>query len=317
MFTAGVLPFLTGLVQTFLFPDSVSDSPVLIQDSRGLEFLFVFALCLIVAWTSVMAGRPLPVRRIWSAGFLVVLGSLLIFSSMFLTITVPTNYEPGRHGQGWQVLDRQEQWITAQASVGQSAFMGGAIKWLQPIFPTFAYPIYTLTIVATLAVLIVVASYRFSLTRLADSKTFDRLTASLSLASVWILTDIHWGWHFDFAEYPFPAALGALTWFAMLVFASIAAWRIVHGDHSPELISWLRLIQLPLIAFNLMLMRAYFEPGSFVPLQGLATLLVGLPSLSWACQQILLTSRREQELDIALKSPRAEELSPELIVAGR
>jgi hypothetical protein len=248
---------------------------------------------------------------------LLVLGSLLVLSSLFLSITIPSNYPRVGSGEGWRVLDRQEQWITGQASVGQSAFMGEPIKWLQPIFPTAGYPLYALSIVTSIAVLIIAGSLRFSTRQLASSKTFTRLTAFLSLASLWIVTDAHWGWHFDFVDYPVAAAIATLTWFAMIMGALFAAWHIARGNISPELVSWLRLIQLPMIAFNLMLLRAYFERGSEIPLHGLGMLLVGLPILSWSCQQILLTNHENQQADIKLSSPKQEELTPALITTGR
>ncbi len=313
---AGVLPFLTGLFQTFLSPSSVTDSPAVVQDSRWLELAFVAAMCLVFSWGVWMAWRPLPVRRVRSIAFLIVLGGIMVLSSLFLMTTI-SDSGTASSGDGWRILDRQDLWITGHASVGQSAIWGGTIKWLQPIFPATGYAVYTLTIIATFALLMIVFSFRFSATRLATSKTFARLTAFLSLASVWIITDIHWGWHFDFVDYPVSAAAAALIWFAMMLAASLGAWYISRGNLSPQLTSWLRLIQLPMIAFNLVLMRAYFEPGSFVPLHGLATLLVGLPILSWACQQILLTSYTEQEVNIAAESPHREELSPELTTAGR
>ena len=313
LFLAGVLPVLTGLVQTFFFPASVTDSPAAVQDSRWLEVAFASSICLVMAWVTWMACRPFPARRVRSAAFLLAIGSLFVLSSLFLSITISRDYPRVGNGEGWRVLDRQEQWITGFASVGQNAFMGGTIKWLQPIFPTAGYPLYALTIVATITVLIVAFSFRFSTRQLSTSKTFTRLTAFLSLASVWIVTDAHWGWHFDFADYPVAAAIATLTWFAMMMCALFAAWHIARGNTSPELISWLRLIQVPMIAFNLMLLRAYFERDSEVPLHGLGMLLIGLPILSWSCQQILLTNHANQKGDIHLRSSIQEELSPDLV----
>ena len=316
MFLAGTLPVLTGLVQTFLFPNSVTDSPAAVQDSKWWETVFVGAYCLVFGWVAWMSARPAPARRMRSNGFLLVLGVILISSSLFLVTTYPDNYGIGSKGEGWRVLDRQEEWITGHASVGQSAFMGHTIKWLQPIFPATGYSLYTLTIIASIVTLVVASLFRFSIRQLATSKTFTRITAFLSLASVWIVTDVHWGWHFNFADYPAAAVLGTLTWFAMLLGGCFAGWRIARGSISPALISWLRFIQLPMIAFNLMLLRAYFEHDSFVPLHGLATLLLGLPILSWVCQQILLARDTEKE-KFALGSPHGEELSSGLAVAGR
>ena len=317
IFLAGVLPVLTGLVQTFFFPTSVTDSPAAVQDSRWLEVAFASAICLILGWATWMARRPAPLRRVRSTGFLLVLGSFFVLSSMFLSITVAPNYPRVGNGEGWRVLDRQEQWITAYASVGQSVFMGEPIKWLQPIFPTAGYPLYALTIVTSMAVLIIAFSLRFSARQLAASKIFTRLTAFLTLATLWIVTDAHWGWHFDFADHRVSAVIATLTWFAMMMVALFATWHIARGNISFKLISWFRLIQLPMIAFNLMLLRAYFERDSEVPLHGLGMLLIGLPILSWSCQQILLTNPVKQKAGMKLSSPKHEELPPHLISTGR
>jgi hypothetical protein len=214
---------------------------------------------------------------------------LLVLSSLFLPITFQS--DSSQRAAGWRILDRQEHWITSYASVGQSAAFGDRIPWLQPVFQVAGFSFYGVTVLATIAMLITLIALRLSPARLAPMSVFRRLTAVLSLASVWVLEDIHWGWHFDFSGFVYAALAATAFWLTMIVSSAVVVWRIAVSDRSPALISWLRLIQIPMIAFNLMFMRAYFEHDSYIPFTGLAVLLFGLPMLSWACQEILLVNR--------------------------
>jgi hypothetical protein len=282
-------PVLVGMVWTFVNPGTVRDAPYVLNGKLN-EVLFAVTFVAVMVLAIWIAARPEPPGRArigWIAG----IGCLLVLVSLFAPITLSENY--GHGAVGWRVLDRQVHWVTAYASVGQSAAFGGTIKWLQPIFQVTGYAFYACTIVATLAMFVILIALRFSSSRLAVSVTFARLTAVLSLASAWVLEDIHWGWHFDFSSQAFAACVATAFWVSMIVFSGIVVGRMARGDRSSSLISWLRLVQIPMIAFNLMLLREYFSRDEYVPFTGLAALLVGLPVLSWSCQQILLANRPE------------------------
>jgi hypothetical protein len=238
---------LIGLVQSFVATANASDSPFLLPNRR-LEVLFVAgfvgAMAFIV-WIATRTRTGTP--RL--ASCVAIVGCLLVLSSLVLPITLQS--DSSQRAAGWRILDRQEHWITSYASVGQSAAFGDRIPWLQPVFQVAGFSFYAVAVLATIAMFITLIALRLSPARLAPTSVFRRLTAVLSLASVWVLEDIHWGWHFDFSGFVYAALAATGFWLTMIVISAVVAWRIAVSDPSPALISWLRLIQIPMIAFNL------------------------------------------------------------------
>lgn len=294
---ACAFPVVIAMVQVLFFPKKDAWLVDLDDLGRWWDFSYAVLLLLVLAgivWAA-LRGSPRSGRL---ATWCMVLGSALILASLFLPMTFPEDDIASAGGHGLSILLRHEQWVTAFASPGQSAFLGGRIAWLQPIFPAAGYAFYIVTIFGAIGCMALLVAARFSSVRLANSHALAQFAAISALATSWLLTDIFWGWNFNFSDHLATALLATVSWAAMTVCAAIPAFIIAHRPITDAHVSWLRLVQVPMIAFNLFMMRAYFEHGSYTPFSGLATLLVGLPLLSWSSQQLLLSAIKDPVLTI-------------------
>jgi hypothetical protein len=210
-------------------------------------------------------------------------GAGLVVSSLFLAIT---SHESGPTG-GWSVLLRRARWITDYASVGQSAFLGPTIPWLQPIFAPVGYAFYLLGVAGSVALLGIMVKSKFSLEHMHSQPLFARLAALIMLTSLWLYDDIFWGWRFDLSAVTWGAAAGALCWLVTLLFGAVFVWHIVHGKNDPWLLGALLILQLPLVTFNLTMVTVYFTADSVAPFPGLGLLMVGLQIETWAAVGVL------------------------------
>lgn len=138
--------------------------------------------------------------------------------------------------------------------MGQSAFLGPTIPWLQPIFAPVGYAFYLLGVAGSVALLGVMLKAQFSSERLHSQPLFASLAALITLTSLWLYDDIFWGWRFDLSEVTWGAVAGALCWLVTLLFGAVFVWHLAHGSHDPWLLGALLIFQLPLVTFNLMMM---------------------------------------------------------------
>jgi hypothetical protein len=206
----------------------------------------------------------------------------LVISSLFLQTTAD-------HGTGWNIVTRKADWITTGVNVGQGIF-GPTIKWLQPIYAPGGYAIYLLAMIAALAMLARLVVSRLSVLRIQSSRIFPWFTAIFSFASLWVYTDIFWGWHFDFADAPRVAVLATVLWLAASLFGIVLLAPIVREELQIWRLRAILIFQLPIAAFNFLMLSNYFTIDLNVP--GLGMLIIGLQLETWACMA-LLASRRQ------------------------
>jgi hypothetical protein len=219
------------------------------------------------------------------------IGALFVLSSLFFKIGL------SKESTGWTVLIRQDHWVTHYASVGQSAFLGGRIPWLQPIFGPVGYAFYVLALATSLAVVVWVIGRRFRAADSADCDIFARLTTLVAMGTVWLLTDIFWGWHYDLSERPWLATIAALCWLASLVFAAALLVPVAHGKRDPWRFRALLLSQLPLLTFKAVMLPIYLGRDDYLPRFGLAFLMIGLQVQCWTCVY-LVTARKKPEVKL-------------------
>jgi hypothetical protein len=214
-----------------------------------------------------------------------LIGAAIVASSLFQWITYRA--EGSTSGApGWAVLAWKAQWVTSFASVGKSAISAASIPWLQPIFGPVGYVFYLLGLLATLALTALVLKSRFSMERMRASAMMAPLTAVISWVSLWLVTDIFWGWHFDLSEIPWVAALAFACWLGALVFGAVLLLPVARGDLAPWRLRAVLIFQLPLVAFNFAPLRGYFT-DSATPFPGLGLLILGMLIESWVCMDLL------------------------------
>jgi hypothetical protein len=207
----------------------------------------------------------------------------LVISSLFLRTT--------DLGTGWNIVTRKVDWITSGVNVGKEVLFGPTIQWLQPIYAPGGYAIYLLALIATLAMLAWLVVFRLSVLRIQSSRTFPWFTAIFSFASLWVYTDIFWGWHFDFANTPWAAVLATVLWLAASLFGIVLLAPIAGGELQIWRLRAVLIFQLPVAAFNFLMLSTYFTIDLNMP--GLGMLIVGLQLETWACMDLLASRRRQ------------------------
>jgi len=241
---------------------------------------------------------PYRVRRI-VVSLILVAGAAFVFGSLHFHIT------DGAHS-GWDVLLRRSEWITAHVNVGTPILFGSPIDWLQPFYAYGGYPTYVVTMLATVAILIALAASKFSIDRLRRSSIAALSAIVINLASLWVLNDIFWGWHFDLSTIPWAAAVATALWFTGPLAGAILLIPLLwKRDESWRLHAFL-LLQVPIAAFNVVQFPAYFD--SDLDLPGIGILIIGLQLASWACLD-LLAHRASENLELRPPKVTPEEIS--------
>ena len=269
--TALGTPLTVPLMNDFMFPSEWMPTRLVTAVLAGVALLlFQF-----------QPERASTVRRRlvdWSA---LAVGAGLVLSSLWLK----TTYEAA----GWMIVPGRRPWITNEASVGHGVF-GPTIPWLQPIFGPTGWAFYVASLLATLGLLALAVKTRFSLQNLKSSLLFTRITALLGLSSLWAVTDIFWGWHYQLSSIPWSATLGAACWLAGLLWGAVLLVPVARGDASGWRMRWLLLSQIPIIAFNLTMFPTLISStGAYLP--GLAAVIAGLLLESWACMDLLVQAK--------------------------
>jgi hypothetical protein len=215
--------------------------------------------------------------RRWFVPLSLVVGAGLVFSSVFLRITP--------EGSGWDVITRKTAWVTSRINVGTPLFFGRTIEWLQPLYGPGGYAFYLLGLATSLMLLIWLVTSRGSVERTHASSAVSWLAALINLASLWVITDIFWGWHFDLSDVPWAAAVATCLWFAGPLFGVFLLAPFVGGKREPWRLRALLIFQLPIAAFNFLMLFAYY--GNDLNMAGLGMLIIGLQLESWACMDLL------------------------------
>jgi len=154
-------------------------------------------------------------------------------------------------------------------------FFGTTLPYLQPFYKYGGYPTYLFALLASAAILIRIAVARFSLDRYRWSCWISIFAVIISLASLWVLTNIFWGWYFDLYAAPWAATVATALWLAVpLAGAFLLVPLLWKPGESWRLRAFL-LLQVPIAAFNVMQLQAYYGSDS-LGLQGLGMLIIGL-----------------------------------------
>ena len=224
---------------------------------------------------------------------ILVCGAALVFCSLFARIT-------DNDFTGWNVLLRKPDaaWVTAHINVGTPLLFGSPIEWLQPFYAHGGYPTYLAVLLATVVILVALAARRLSIDRSRESALVAVPAVIVSLASLWVLNDIFWGWHFDLSDSPWAAALGTVLWFVGPLFGAVLLVPVLWKQRETWRLRAFLLLLLPLGAFNLEPLQFYFG-GDGIHLAGLAFLIIGLLLESLACLD-LLAYRAKKDLELVL-----------------
>ncbi|MGH9556653.1 MAG: hypothetical protein ACRD2Y_12610 [Terriglobales bacterium] len=277
--------------------DPAREEPIRL--SSVLMILLVLAY---LGFTAVFINRlgsqqsPVPSRNgsILRVASLVI-GAVLVLSSLFLGITVG-------HETGWGVITMQESWVTAYYSVGKGVFWS-EIRWLQPIFGPAGYAFYVAGLLGTLALVALQVKSLLSKEWMQASPLFARLTALIALASLWLITDIFWGWHFDYSGVPWVATMAFGCWLAAIIFGAVLLLPLTRGETAPWRLRALVVFQVPVGAFNMMMLPGYFGANSIAPFPGLALLIVGMQIETWACISLLVSRGKQVAQETAGMAP--------------
>jgi hypothetical protein len=218
-----------------------------------------------------------------------VAGAALVFSSLPLMINL-------NQASGWNVLLRRADWITSHINVGTPLFTGNEIKWLQPIYAPGGYIIYLLALLATVAILLWVAVGRISIDRPRNSSLLTLPAVIICIASLWVTTDIFWGWHFELSATRWAAVLATVLWLAGPLFGAVVIAPLLWKRRETWRLRAFLLLQAPIAAFNLLQLPAYFGSDS-LNIDGLGTLIIGLQLESLACLDLLALRAKK---DLAL-----------------
>jgi hypothetical protein len=252
------------------------------------------------------AGPHLRLRRIL-VPILLLSGAACVFYSLRLQVT-DTDHP------GWDIIRGKTPWITAHISVATGLFTGNELSYLHPFY-AHGRIIYILALLATVALLIWFAVARFSINRRRDSSLLTVPAIALILAGFWVVTDIYWGWHFDLHESPWAAIIATALWLTAPILAAVLLiplhWR---GRETWRLYAFV-LLQLPIAAFNVMQLQAYYGSDS-LHFEGLGTLIIGLQLETWACLD-LLAHREKNELELlSEKNPASDHSVAEVVRAS-
>ncbi|HYM78798.1 MAG TPA: hypothetical protein VE377_22695 [Candidatus Dormibacteraeota bacterium] len=215
-----------------------------------------------------------------------IAGAALVFSSLFLGIT--DNHGPN----GWSILAFKAQWITSHINVGTPLFFGDRIEWLQPLYVPGGYITYLAALLATIVILIQLAAGRMSIDRSRESPLLTLPAVVISLASLWITTDIFWGWHFDLSSTTWTAVVATILWLTGPLFGAVVLVPLLWKRCETWRLRAFLLLQVPLATFNLVRLQAYFGYDS-LEIPGLGTLIAGLLLESLACLALLAQRAKE------------------------
>jgi len=129
------------------------------------------------------------------------------------------------------------------------------------------------------------AASRCSIDRLRRSSIAALSAIVINLASLWVLNDIFWGWHFDLSTIPWAAAVATAPWLVGPIAGAILLIPLLwKRDESWRLHAFL-LLQVPIAAFNVVQFPAYFNSDLDWP--GIGILIIGLQLEGWACLDFL------------------------------
>lgn len=220
-----------------------------------------------------------------------MVGGGLVLASLFLTVTLKDGT-----GTGWSVVTRQTQWVTYYASMGQGAFFGPTIDWLQPVFAPVGYVLYLLGTAGMLAMILLLVKSRFTVEKMQASGLFKWLSTLIIFVSLWLFTDVFWGWHFvDLPYVPWAAAVALGCWLLMLAFGAILLAEMAHGEAASWRFRALLVFQVPLAGFNVLMLPDYYQRHAETYLPGLGLLIAGMQVASWACMLTLVGGERRRE----------------------
>jgi len=231
----------------------------------------------------------------WQTVVLVALGAgaVLVLASLALKTT--------ENATGWNVIAFREKWITSEVNVATGIF-DLEIPWLQPFYKPGGYLFYSLGLIATVVMLIRLLFSRMKLNRACESRLFRGCLLAINISCFWVLTDIFWGWHFDFSSFPVTAAIATVLWLAGPLFAILLVVPLIWKENDLWRLQALLALQVPVATFNLVMLGMYWGTDG-LDMPGLGLLIIGLLLESLACIEIL-ASRTEGRATI-------HELQPE------
>jgi len=216
------------------------------------------------------------------------LGAALVLCSLFLR----TTFGEGRGSAGIHILTRQAQWVTAGINVAHGVF-GPVTAWLNVFYVVAGYPIYLLSVLTSVATLVGLILSRFSMERFQTWPLFLRAAALAIWSSLFVISDIFWGWHFDLSGATWAAALATALWLATPLGGALLLLPLARGRPAAGALSTLLILQLPLAAFNVLMLPVYFRPSSIADLPGLGCLILGLLIQSLVYTELLVRKSKK------------------------
>jgi hypothetical protein len=225
-------------------------------------------------------GSSHVLRKLLPASLFV--GAVLVLCSLFLRTTFG---DPG--DTGLSILAWRTSWVTAGTNVAHDVLFGPTIPWLNVFYVCAAYPIYLLALLAAIATLAGLAASRFSIERLQMWRLFHLSAALASWSCLLVISDIFWGWHFDLSNSTWAATLATALWLATLVGGAIVLLPLARGRPAVGGVATLLVFQVPLAAFNVLMLPVYFRRYSIADLPGLGCVILGLLIQSSAYAEVL------------------------------
>jgi hypothetical protein len=244
---------------------------------------------------SAVSGR---LRRILIPASLLT-SAALVLSSLFLR----TTFNDSSDGTGWNVITHHAHWVTTEANVAHGVFFGSTINWLDTLYAHAGFPIYSLSLIATILTVLGLVASRMSTARFQASSFFRLSSAIAILASLWVITDIFWGWHFDLSSVTWAAVIATGLWLATPIFGVALLLPVIRGALDVWRLRALLLFQFPLVAFNVLMLPVYFQSDEPTHLPGLGCLILGLLIQSWACMEVLARRANRSANEVRPRKP--------------
>ena len=215
----------------------------------------------------------------WQACILATLGvgGVLVLASLALKTTIDAT--------GWNVIAFREKWITSGVNVATGIF-GPEIPWLQPFYKPGGYLFYSLGLIATAVMLIRLLFSPMKWNRVRDSRLFRGCLLAINISCFWVLTDIFWGWHFDFSSLRVTAAIATVLWLVGPLFAILLVVPLAWKKNDLWRLQALLVLQVPVAAFNMAMIGMYWGTDG-LDMPGLGLLIIGLLLESLACIEVL------------------------------
>ena len=267
---------------TLLLEDAPSHKEL--GTSVGCALAFLIITTLVLADVRFDGVSHYANMRRWLVPAAILAGAALVCSSLLGNTTYS---DPG-----WKIVTRRAPWITSEVNVASPLFSGHAIEWLQPIYKPGGYFFYLLGLASTLILLVWAFASRMSIEHLQSSRIISRIGALIIFTSFWVQTDIYWAWHFNLSNVPWAAVTATSLWLAGPLFGGFLLAPVFRGMLETSRMRTFLVTQLPVAAFNFLMLFAYGEEDGF-HMAGLGMLIVGLQLESWACMSLL--SRRIPE----------------------